>query len=66
MPHEEETNFSERDRALVEEVAELWGVSFEEAADRLRREGMAARFKAGTKRAPARVFDFPPRKKADD
>ena len=62
MPPEEETNLSDKERAVVDEVAKLWNVSFEEAADRLRREGMAARFKAGTGRAPAKVYQLPKRK----
>ncbi len=62
MPPEEETNLSEKERAVVQQIADVWGISFEEAADRLSREGMAARFKAGTGRAPAKVYQLPRKK----
>jgi hypothetical protein len=55
---EEKTNISDREREIVQRVADMWGVSIEEAADRLRSEGMAQRFRKGVRRAPAKVYDI--------
>lgn len=61
MP-DEKTTLSEREMELVRKVAEQWGVSVEEAADRLRREGLEQRVRRKTGRAPAKVYDLPRRK----
>ena len=53
MP-EERTNLSDRELALVQEVAALRGITVEEAADQLRREGLEQRFRKRTGRGPAR------------
>jgi hypothetical protein len=58
MP-EEQTTLSDRERAIVEEVARQRGVTFEEAADQLRREGLERRIRRGTRRGPAKVYDLP-------
>jgi predicted transcriptional regulator len=55
MP-EEKTNLSDRELELVRQVAELRGISIEEAADQLRREGLEQRFRKKTGRAPAKVY----------
>lgn len=57
MP-EEKTNLSDREMDLVRQVAELRGITVEEAADQLRREGLEQRFRKKTGRAPARVYDI--------
>jgi hypothetical protein len=59
MHREEDTTLSDRERELVQQIADLRGVSWEEAADQLRREGMAQRFRRGVRRAPAKVYDLP-------
>lgn len=61
MP-DELTTLSERERQLVQQVADAWGVSFEEAANRLRREGLEQRVRRKTGRAPAKVYDINRRK----
>lgn len=63
MPPQEETHLSDAERALVQQIADARGISFEEAADALRREGMAQRFRRGVKRAPAKVYDISRRKR---
>jgi predicted transcriptional regulator len=55
---EEKTTLSEREMELVRQVAEQWGVSVEEAANRLRREGFDQRVRRNTGRAPAKVYDL--------
>lgn len=62
MP-DEKTTLSDRERELVQRVADAWGVSFEEAADRLRREGLEQRVRRKTGRAPAKVYDMNNRRK---
>jgi GAF domain-containing protein len=56
MPPQEETVLSDAERALVQRVADQRGVTWEQAADDLRREGMAQRFRRGVRRAPAKVY----------
>ena len=62
MNREEETTLSDRERALVQQIADSRGITFEEAADQLRSEGMARRFRKGLRRAPAKVYDITRRK----
>lgn len=54
--------FSDRERALIQRVADERGVTFEEAAEALVHEGIAARFRRHTGRQPAQVY---PIKKAN-
>jgi predicted transcriptional regulator len=58
---EERTTLSDRERELVQQIADQWGVSFEEAADRLRREGLEQRVRRKVGRAPAKVYAMPRR-----
>lgn len=51
---DELTTLAEREMALVKQIAEVWGVSVEEAASRLLSEGMEARYRRSTGRGPAR------------
>jgi hypothetical protein len=62
MPPEEETSLSDAERALVQRIADQRGITWEEAADQLRSEGMAQRFRRGVKRAPAKVYEMPRKK----
>lgn len=56
------TALSEREKSLVEQVAQQRGIPFEEAVAVLAKEGLAARVKRKTGRLPARVIDFPKRR----
>jgi hypothetical protein len=55
---DEKTTLSKREMDLVRRVADQWGVSVEEAADRLRREGLEQRVRRKTGRAPAKLYDL--------
>jgi predicted transcriptional regulator len=61
MP-EEKTTLSDRERALVEAVAAERGITFEEAANALHREGLERRIRRGTRRGAAKVYELPRRK----
>ena len=54
-----QTALSEREREVIEQVAAQRGITFEEAVEQMAKEGLAARVKRKTGRAPARVYDFP-------
>lgn len=54
----EQTAMSEKERQAVEQVAQQRGVTFEEAAEMLAKEGLAARVRKKTGRAPARVYEI--------
>jgi predicted transcriptional regulator len=62
MP-DEHTSMSDRERALIEQVAQERDISFEEAAEQLAKEALAARVRRGTGRGPARVYDLASRRK---
>ena len=62
MNPEEQTALNEKDRRLVQQVADQRGVTFEEAAEMLAKEGLASRVRRKTGRAPAKVFDITRRK----
>ena len=49
---------SDRERDAIEQVASQRGVSFEEAAEQLAKEGLAKRVRKGTGRLPAKVYDI--------
>lgn len=53
MAKEETTAFTDRERALIEQVAKERGISFDEAAAQLASEGLARRVQVRTKRRPA-------------
>jgi predicted kinase len=55
----EHTSLSERERQAVEQVAEQRGISFDEAVELMAKEGLAARIRKKTGRAPAKVFQLP-------
>ena len=52
------TNLSDREREAVQRVAEQRGVTVEEAIEQLAKEGLAARVRRKTGRAPARVIEL--------
>lgn len=54
----EQTALSEKERQAVQQVADQRGVSFEEAAEQMAKEGLASRVRRKTGRAPARVYDL--------
>jgi hypothetical protein len=58
----EQTAFSERERNAVQQVADQRGITFEEAAEQMAKEGLASRVRRKTGRAPARVYEMPRRK----
>lgn len=49
----DQTSFTDSERAVIEQVAVLWGVTFEEAVSRLGSDGLAARVRKRTGRRPA-------------
>lgn len=56
------TSLTDREREAVQQVAAQRGVTFEEAAEQLAKEGLASRVRRKTGRAPARVIEMPRRK----
>lgn len=58
----EHTALSERERQAVQQVADQRGITFDEAIEQMAKEGLAARVRRKTGRAPAKVYDLPRRK----
>lgn len=58
MAHEQ-TALSERERQAIEQVAQQRGITFEEACEQMAKEGLAARVRRKTGRAPAKVYSLP-------
>jgi hypothetical protein len=54
----ETTALSERERQAIEQVAEQRGITFDEAIEQMAKEGLAARVRRKTGRAPARVYEM--------
>jgi predicted kinase len=54
----ESTALSERERQAVQQVADQRGITFEEAAELMAKEGLASRVRKKTGRAPARVYEL--------
>jgi hypothetical protein len=54
----EHTALSEREKSLIEQVAQQRGVSFEEAVEQMAKEGLAQRIRRKTGRLPAKVYEF--------
>lgn len=54
----EPTALSERERQAVQQVADQRGVTFEEAAEQMAKEGLASRVRRKTGRLPAKVYDM--------
>lgn len=52
------TALSDRERQLVQQVADQRGVTFEEAVEQLAKEALAARIRRRTGRAPAKVIEL--------
>ena len=57
-PKDEQLSFSDQERRVIERVAAERGISFEEAAEALLHEAIAARFKRHLGRQPARVYSI--------
>lgn len=55
-------NFSEAERRTIQSVADKYGISFDEAATRLKSGGIADRVKKRTGKGPAKVHGLPRRK----
>lgn len=62
MRPDDQTALSERERAAVQQVADQRGITFEEAAEQLAKEGLASRVRRKTGKAPAKVYELPRRK----
>ena len=54
----EPTALSERERELVQQVAEQRGITFEEAVEQMAKEGLASRVRRKTGRNPAKVYEL--------
>lgn len=54
----EQTALSDREREAVQRVADQRGVTFEEAVEAMAKEGLAARVRRKTGRAPAKVYEL--------
>lgn len=59
----EHTALSDSEREAVQQVADQRGISFEEAVEAMAKEGLAARVRRKTGRAPAKVYDMTTRRK---
>jgi len=55
---QEQTALSERERQAIEQVAQQRGISFDEAVEQMAKEGLAARVRRRTGRAPAKVYEL--------
>jgi predicted kinase len=53
---QEPTNLTRQERDLVKRIADRDGVTLDEAATRLAKEGLARRVKRRTGKTPARVY----------
>jgi hypothetical protein len=53
------TALSEREKELIERVAQQRGITFEEAVGTLAKEGLAARIRRKTGKLPAKVIAWP-------
>lgn len=49
---------SDREREVVQRVADQRGISFEEAVEQMAKEGLASRVRKKTGKAPARVYEL--------
>lgn len=58
----EQIAMSEQERRAVERIAADRGVSFDEAAEQMCKEGLALRVRRVTGRPPAKVYEFGRRK----
>lgn len=54
----EQTALSEKERNAVEQVAAQRGITFDEAAEQMAKEGLASRVRRKTGRAPAKVYEL--------
>jgi hypothetical protein len=54
----EQTALSDREREALQRVADQRGISIEEAAEQMAKEGLASRVRRKTGRAPARVYEL--------
>lgn len=54
----EHTALSDRERQAVEMVAQQRGVTFDEALEQMAKEGLAARVRRKTGKAPAKVYEL--------
>lgn len=51
-------NLTKAEREIVQRIADRDGVTLDEAATRLAKEGLARRVKKRTGKAPAKVYDL--------
>lgn len=58
MRPDEQTALSEKERQAVEQVAQQRGITFDEAAESLAKEGLASRVRRKTGRLPAKVYEL--------
>jgi len=54
----EQTELGEKEKKMVEMIAEQRGVTFEEAASQLAREALAIRVRRRTGHGPAKVYEL--------
>jgi predicted kinase len=54
----EPTNLTRQERDLLKRIADRDGVTLDEAATRLAKEGLARRVKKRTGKTPAKVYDL--------
>lgn len=58
MPDLDRATLTKAERDMVQRIADRDGVTLDEAATRLAKEGLARRVKKRTGKAPARVYDI--------
>lgn len=54
----EHTALTDKEREAVQQVADQRGITLEEAAEQLAKEGLASRVRRKTGKAPARVYEL--------
>ena len=52
---------TDKQMQMIEQIAQERGVTVEEAATQMFREGLEKRVRRGVRRAPAKVYDLPRR-----
>jgi hypothetical protein len=53
-----QTALSDKERQAVQQVADQRGITFEDAIEQMAKEGLAARVRRKTGRAPAKVYEL--------
>lgn len=58
MTTDQQTALSDKERELVQQVADQRGITFEQAVEQMAKEGLASRVRRKTGRLPAKVYEL--------